>query len=182
MINMPARIILLIIFLPACVALFFSLIQKTGIKVSNKMSDENFTVSIPSTVVVIGAMCAVMSLAVLLGFTYLSDESPHFIFYLVFGLLFWLGTYLIVKALTFKVIVKQEEITAFSAFRKPYSFAFSEIVSAVRQVKKNQKKSERIVIKTATGKRLVIESSEISYKRFAKKNSIRSQKGILGWI
>ena len=132
------------------------------------MSDENFTVMIPSIVMIIGAMCALMSLSVLLGFTFLSDELPHFIFYVVFGFLFWIGMYLIVKTLTFKVIVKEGKVTVFSAFRKSYSFTFDEVVLAVRQVKKNQMKSERIVIKTESGKRLIVESSESSYKRFSK--------------
>ena len=77
--------------------------------------------------------------------------------------------YLILKTLNFKVIVKGENITVFSTFRKPYSFTFNEIVSAVRQVKKNQVKSERIVIRTVDGRKLIVESVEISYERFAKR-------------
>ena len=160
-------------------ALIFSVMQNAGIKTSNTMSDENFTVMIPSIVMIIGAMCALMALAVLLGFTFLSDERPHFIFYVVFGFLFWLGTYLIVKTLTFKIIVKEGKITVFSAFRKPYSFTFDEVVSAVRQVKKNKMKSERIVIKTVSSKRLIVESGESSYKRFAKKVQLEVKKECL---
>lgn len=166
---MNVGIILSVIFLPAYVAVIFSVIQKSKVKISNTMSDKNFTVMVPSIVLIIGAMCALMSTLVLLGFTFLSDELPHVIFYVVFGLFFWLGMYLIIKTLTFKVIVKGERITVFSAFRKPYSFTFSKIVSAVRQVKKNQTKSERIVIKTTDGKKLIVESAETSYKRFVKK-------------
>lgn len=173
------QIILLIIFLPACLALIFSVMQNAAIKTSDTMSDENFTVMIPSIVIIIGAMCALMSLAVLLGFIFLSDERPHFIFYVVFGFFFWLGTYLIIKTLTFKIIVNEGKITVFSAFRKPYSFTFDEVVSAVRQVKKNQMKSERIVIKTVFSKRLIVESSEISYKRFAKKIQLEVKKECL---
>jgi hypothetical protein len=84
-------------------------------------------------------------------------------------LFFGVGIYLIIKTLTFKVIVEGNKLTVFSAFRKPYSFTFSEIVSAVRQVKNNQKKSERIVIKTSGGKRVIVENAEINYKRFAKR-------------
>lgn len=166
---MPIGIILSTIFVPACVMLIFSLIQKNGTKKSRTMSDENFTIMIPSIVLVIGAMCALMSTAVLLGFTFFSDEYPHFIFYVTIGLLFWLGMYLFLKTLTFKVIVKGETITVFSAFKKPYTFTFSEIISAVRQVKTNQTKSERIVIRTSDGKKLIVESAEISYKRFSKR-------------
>lgn len=173
---MVVGIILLAIFLPVCIALTFAVIQNAGTKISSTMSAENFTVMIPGIVVIIGAMCILMSVVVLLGFTLLSEERPHFIFYVVFGLFIWLGTYLIVKTLTFRVVVKYKKITVFSAFRKPYSFTFSEIVSAVRQVKKNQIKSERIVIKTVFGRRLIVESSEISYKRFVKKIMLEVRK------
>ena len=176
---MSIAIILYAIFVPACVMLMLSIIQTTGIRENKTMSDENFTVMIPGMVVIIGAMCALMSLTVLLGFTFLSNERPHFIFYVVFGLFLWLGTYLIVKTLNFKVIVKEKKITVFSAFRKPYSFTFGEIVSAVRQTKKNQMKSERIVVKTVSGKRLIVESSEISYKRFAKKVQLEVRREYL---
>ncbi len=168
-INIEIGIILLVIFLPACMLVIFSIMQKAGHKSSKTMSEENFSVIIPGIVIAIGTICASVSLAVILGFTFLSDELPHFIFYLIFGCFFWLGTYLILKTLTFKVSVKGKEIIVFSAFKRPYSFTFSEIVSVVRQVKKNQTRSERIVIRTAAGKKLIVESGEISYKRFVKK-------------
>lgn len=161
--------ILSAIFIPACVMGIFSIIQKTSTKTSKTMSDKHFVVMIPNTVSIIGIMCALMSILVLLGFTIFSNELPHLIFYIVFGIFLCLGMYLVLKTLTFKVVVKDETITVFSAFRKPYTFTFSEINSVVRQVKRNQIKSERMVIKTISGKKLIVESSEISYKRFMKR-------------
>lgn len=166
---MNIGIILTSIFLPSFVSLLFSIIQKTKVKVSSTISDNNFTVYLPNIVLITGAMCVLTSLVVLLCFTFLSNELPHLIFYVVFGLFMWLGMYLIVKTLTFKVIVRGKIITVYSAFRRPYSFAFDEIVSVVRQVKKNQTKSERIVIKTTNGEKLIVENTEVSYKRFEKK-------------
>ena len=173
---MNIEIILLAIFLPACILLVFSAIFKSKDKLSKTISDECFTVSIPSIVLVIGVLCAVMSVAVLLGFTFFSKEIPHFLFYCVFGLFFWLGMYLILKTLVFKVIVKGEKITVFSPLKKSYSFTFAQISSAVRQVKKNQINSERIVIKTMTGKKLIVESSEIFYDKFLKKIKLKVKK------
>ncbi len=166
---MIIKIILTVILIPACLSLVFALMQKKRIKISKTMSDKNFTVMIPNVVLIIGAMCALMSLTVLLCFTFFSDEIPHYIFYVTFGFFIWGGMYLIIKTLTFKVNVKGELITVYSFLRKPYSFTFSDIVSAVRQVKNNQVKSEIIVIKTCTRKRLVVESAEIAYVRFRKK-------------
>lgn len=133
------------------------------------MSDYNFSVTIPNTVLIIGIMDAAMSVTVLLCFTLFSSKLPHLIFYIFFGLFFWLGIYLIIKTLNFKVIVKGDTITVFSTLKKTFSFTFSEIISAVRQTKNNKIKSERIVIKTISNKKLIVESSEISYKRFAKR-------------
>lgn len=174
---MNIGIILSAIFIPACVMTIFSAIQKSNIKTSKTMTDKQFVVMIPKIVLVIGITCDVMSVMVLLGFTLFSQELPHAIFYIVFGLFLWLGTYLVFKTLKFRVIVKGEEITVCSIFAKPYTFTFSEIISAVRQVKRNQVKSERIVIRTVFGKRLIVESTEISYKRFLQriKSEVKSE-------
>lgn len=174
---MNIGIILLIIFLPACVLLAFSLIKKSGNKTSTRMSDKNFTVMLSSTILGIGALEILVLTALLLGFTFFSEELPHLILYVISGVGIWMGMYLILKTLNFKVIVKDEKITVFSTFRKPYSFTFDEIVSAVRQVKNNQVKSERIVIKTKNGKKLIVESVEISYERFSKRiqSEVRSE-------
>ncbi|MBR3592585.1 MAG: hypothetical protein IKL46_07000 [Clostridia bacterium] len=177
--SVGVKTILIIIFLPACVALIFSIIQKTKIKSNKTMSDKNFTLTLPNIISVVGAMCAVMSIIILLLFTFLLNKPPHTIFYIAFGLFFWLGMYLIVKTLTFKVIVKDETITVFLPFRKTYSFNFSEITSVVRQTKKNRANSERIIIKTTINKKLIVESGAISYKRFVKKIQIIVDKEYL---
>ena len=176
---MKIVIILIAILVPASVSLIFSIMESSKVKISKKMTDENFIVTIPSVVIIIGAMAAFMSCTVMLYFTFFSDEVPHPIFYVIFGLLFWVGIYLIIKTITFKVIVQGNKITVFSAFKKPYSFTFSEIASAVRQVKNNQKKSERILIKTSSGKRLIVENAEIGYKRFAKRIQSEVKKELL---
>ncbi len=174
---MDIGIILSAIFIPVCVMGAFSTMQKSNLKISKTMSDKYFIVMIPKIVLIIGAVCDLMSAMVLFGFTFFSKELPHIIFYIVFGFFLWLGTYLILKTLKFKVIVKGEEITVCSIFIKPYTFTFSDIISVVRQIKRNQVKSERIVIKTASGKTLIVESTEISYKRFLQriKSEVKSE-------
>ena len=169
MIKIEVVTILSAIFVPAIVMLVFSLLKKSNITLRKTMSDEHFTVMLPKIVLYIGIAADVVFGLVLVLFTFFSEELPHVIFYIIFGLFFWIGTYLILKTIRFRVIVRGEEITVFSILKKPYSFTFHEIVSAVRQVKNNQVNSERIVVKTTAGRKLIVESSEISYKRFAKK-------------
>lgn len=174
---MNIGIILSAIFIPACVMATFAMIQKSNVKTNKTMTDKQFVVMIPKIVLVIGVICDLMSVVVLLVFTLFSQKLPHVIFYIVFGSFLWLGTYLILKTLKFKVIVKGEEITVYSIFAKPYTFTFDEIIFAMRQVKRNQVKSERIVIKTIFGKRFIVESQEISYKRFSQriKSEVKSE-------
>lgn len=174
---MDIGIILSAFFVPACVMSVFSAIQTSHRKTSKTMSDKHFVIMLPKTVLVIGIVGDLMFAGIVLGFTLFSGELPHIVFYIVFGLFFWFGTYLVLKTLKFRVIVKGEKITVCSVFIKPYTFTFSEIVSAVRQVKRNQVKSERIVVKTVSGRRLVVESTEISYKRFLQrvKSEVKSE-------
>lgn len=155
-----------------------SAIQKSNSKINKTISAENFVVMIPKTVLFIGIIGDLMFALIVLGFTCFSEELPHIIFYIVFGLFFWLGTYLILKTQKFRVIVKGKEITVCSVFAKPYTFTFNDIISAVRQVKRNQVKSERIVVRTAFGKKLIVESTEISYKRFLQrvKSEVKSER------
>ena len=172
--------ILTAIFVPIFVSLVFTLIQISNAKMNNnlKMSDKHFIIRVSPTVSIIGIILDSMCVIIILGFTFFSREPPNIIFYVVFGLFLWLGTYLILKTLRFKVIVKDYEITAHNIFRKSYTFTFDEIVSIVRQIKKNNVKSERIVLKTSTGKKLIVESSEIGYKKFIKaiQSEVKSEK------
>lgn len=166
---MKPSVILLAIFIPICVTAVFSFMQKSGSKSTQKMSDEYFVIKLPNAILTLGIVVIVLITIVILGFTFFSQELPHIIFYIVFGVFLWLSMYLILKTLRFKVVVQNEKITVYSIFAKPYSFTFSEIVSVVRQVKNNQIQSESMVIKTSSGKKLTVESAEMEYKRFLKK-------------
>ena len=161
---MNTKILLLVISLLSSISLVFALIGKRH-KPSKRMSDENFTVTLPEIIGFIGAIAVFTAIAVMLGFTFLSAEKPHLFFYITFGTLLWLGLYLMIKTFTFKVVVMGNLITVYSTFRKPYSFTFADILSVLRQVKNNQVKSERMMIRTICGKKLIVESAEISYNR-----------------
>lgn len=161
--------ILLATIIPPSIALAFATIQKEKNKTRITTSDNDFVVTVPNVFLTVGALGSAMFSAVVLAFTFLSDDYPHWLFYAIFGLFIWLSVYLMVKTLTFRVVVKGESITVHSAFKKPYSFVCDEIVSAVRQTKNNKVKSERIVVKTVHAKKFVVESSEIAYEHFARK-------------
>lgn len=166
---MNIKIILSVIFVPIFVSIAFYYLQKSKTKTIKKTTNEQFVVKLPEAVLVIGIIVILMCTSLIIGFTFFSEETPHLIFYIVFGFFLWLGTFLVLKTLKFKLIVTGKEIKVHSIFLKSFIFTFSDIISAVRQVKKNQLKSERLVIKTINGKKIIVESSLVSYNRFYKK-------------
>ena len=164
--------IIVSVLVPLCVTFAFVLMAKSAARHTAKMTDDKFTVMLPRTVLGIGVVEVAMCGILILCFTLFSEEIPHPLFYIMFGLLAGLGAYLILKTVGFKVVVEGDNITVFSPLRKPYTFTFDEIVSVLRQTKPNRMReegSERMVIRTAAGRKLIVENVEISYKRFRKK-------------
>lgn len=165
--------------LPLILSIIFVSIQKSNHKKSAKMTDNKFTVQLPTFVALLGGLLCLIAVFMGIGFTFFSNERPHFIFYLCLGFFFIPGVYLILKTFRFKVMVNDKNITVFSIIKKPYSFKFDEVITAVRQTKKNQVKSERIVVKTIHGQKLIVESAEVAYKRFVKKIKTEVKKECL---
>lgn len=130
------------------------------------MTDSNFVLFIPRMILSLGIMLVFVCGLIMVLFTIFSNPIPHVIFYIIFGLFLYIGIYLILKTLFWKVVVKDDVITVFPIIRKPYLFTFNDIISVKRQVKKNQLKSEGMVIRTISGRKLIVESAEVSYKRF----------------
>lgn len=154
------------IFVPFSVTLLLSLIKSSQNNISDKVSNEKFTLYVPKIVLGIGICDVLMTIIVELCFTLFSEELPNVIFYIVFDLFMCLGLYLILKTVKWKVKVNNKTITVIPILSKPYSFQYNDIISAKRQTKKNQTNSERIVIKTKQNKKVIVESLEISYQRF----------------
>ena len=147
-----------------------TIMNKIHKQVKITKTKENFVVSIPRIVFWIGAVESIVCWLVMTLFTVFSDPDPHWIFYITFGLFSLLGLYLVVKTVTFRVVVKGDLITVYSALRRPYSFRFNEIVFVKRQVKQTYYgQGERMIIKSKDKKRVIVESSEISYFRMLDK-------------
>ena len=165
---MYIKTILLAICVPICTSLVFALIQQAKTTTEDRSSDDDFTIKLSPVVFVVGVLGVITATVFMLVVTFLSNEEPLLIYcvYIVFGPFFLLGAYLAIKTLTFKVVVKGDQITVYSALKKTYTFTFSEIISAVRHVKPNQLKTEYIDIKTANGKKLTVGSVDEEYERF----------------
>ena len=115
---MNIGLILSAIFLPAIITAVFSIIQVSINKTNKTMSYDHFIITLPKAVMIIGIVGDFTCVAVIVGFTFFSGKTPSIIFYIVFGLFLWLGTYLILKTLRFKVIVKNEKITVHSIYKR----------------------------------------------------------------
>ncbi len=161
--KLSILISLLIIFVPSAVVTIAAIFQSRNMPKISRQSEDNFSVFVSDAVVFLGVILTAMySLCVLIPTFF---GKPHLIMYIFFGVFIWFGIYLIVKPMTFRISVKGEKITVYTLFRKPYVFTLWDIVSVKHQTKKNMTKSERVVIKTRKGRKVIAESAEVSYKR-----------------
>jgi len=171
--------IISVIFMLFGFTLILSIMRKSNIKADKEMSNEYFFLMLPRLFLGIGVTLSLMTLIVMIVFTVFSNELPNIIFYIIFGLFFFLGVYLVLKVLKFKVIVQGEDISVYDIFIKTYTFKFDDIVLVTRQVKKNQLNSERMIIKTKLGKKLIVESAETAYKKLFNMIELKVKKEYL---
>ena len=134
---------------------------------------KNFTVRAPQVAMMVGILGVMVFgfLIVLSPFMWPNEPAKNrIVFYVIFGLAVVLSAYLIVKTLRFRVVVKNEKITVTPLLSKTYTFTFSDIETVQRQVKNRYKgKAERIIIRTKQGKRIVVDSSYVSYGKLVER-------------
>ncbi len=134
---------------------------------------KSFTVCAPKEAGVVGIVgVLVLGLFIVLSPFMWPDETAEnrTIFYVIFGTAVILCAYLLVKSLRFRVVVKKEKITVIPLLSKTYTFTFDDIETVKRQVKNRYKgKAERIIIRTKQGKRIVVDSSYVSYGKLVER-------------
>ena len=166
--NIADRLIaLLLVFIPPIIVLLVAILQNRKIEKITRQNDDVFNVFVPEAVMYLGVLLTTMCSALILIPTFFDDV--HWTLYLCVGIMIWLGIYMIVQTLAFRIVVNAKKITVYSPLRKPHTFTFDDIVFVKRQVKKNMTRSERIVIKTKFGKKVIAENAEVSYKRLIKR-------------
>lgn len=97
------------VLLPPLIMGIFAVLQKIKRDKDIDMKDEDFIVEISDSIISMGVMIDLVSAGIMVGFTIFTENLPPLIFYAVFGLLFWIGSFLIYRTLTFKVIVKDKK-------------------------------------------------------------------------
>ena len=129
----------------------------------------------------IGFIVTVSMAAIIIIFTLsgqLQSMLSKLIFYSVFGAFLWLGLWLILISLKYRVIVAGDEITVIPIIMKPNTFCFRDILSVVRKtnpvatLEENSRfmENELVIITTIQGKKLKVESesTDIAYTKFIK--------------
>lgn len=134
---------------------------------------KSFTVCAPKEAGVVGIVgVLVLGFFIVLSPFMWPDEPAEnrTIFYVIFGTAVILCAYLLVKSLRFRVVVKNEKITAIPLLSKTYTFTFEDIETVKRQVKKRYKgEAERIIIYTKQDKKVIVDSSYVSYEKLVKR-------------
>jgi len=156
--------------LPTILTLVFSIMSKSKTKAHKRMTDQRFVLELPKMIATIGLVGDLVFTVLIVAQTIFSKETPHIVFYIFFGFAIWIGAYLALKTLLFRVVVSNEKIIVHDFLRKPYEFMFSDIRSVVRQTKRTYRGgAERMIIRTSFGKKLVVEYIELSYERLLKR-------------
>ena len=133
------------------------------------MSDEKFIIFLPKIVAIIGLIGSLLAFVVFIVFVFFSQQKLNWIFYFVFSIMFGVGAYLVLKTSRFKIVINKNIIKVTPVLSKNYCFTFQEIIFAERQIKNNKTNSERIILKTRYGKKLIVENTEVSYERFLRR-------------
>lgn len=134
---------------------------------SKPYNTSEFIVRIPTIVSVIGLTLCLCSIITMICFSIFSYPKPHMIFYIVFILFMYLGLYLFIKTIIFRVYVKGIYITVHPLLSKQYTCTFFDIISVKKQTKSTG--AERIIIRFKSKRKLILENSEICYKEFIDK-------------
>ncbi len=139
----------------------------------DNQKSKSFTVCAPKEAGVVGVVgVLVFGLFIVLSPFMWPDEPAEnrTIFYVIFGTAVILCAYLLVKSLRFRVVVKKEKITVIPLLSKTYTFTFDDIETVKRQVKNRYKgKAERVIIYTKYDKKVIVDSSYVSYEKLVER-------------
>lgn len=128
---MDSWIVLCLIFIPPCVALFFYGVLAIYNDVPKYYGKERFTVH-PSSKLLWCSVGFFGFSAVLLYYLYPFQDpicEEDSIAYLCVFIFFWLGSFAIIAILRYRIVVDGDRMTVYPYFSKAYTVTFDEIVS-----------------------------------------------------
>ena len=134
----------------------------------NKNCNNKIVVTVPEILYTLGLIISIMCSLLMIYFIFAATESLPIGFYIFYGLFISIGIFAAILQKRWKVIVKKDVITIYPFIGSKYSFCHTDIISIIRQVKKNRVKSERIIIKLVNKRKIIVESSHIGYEKLLK--------------
>ena len=164
----PFRVFWLSLYiLPVIVLALCLLLKRKTLAKRCRRRKSCYVVCIPDFVAVLGTVfaAAVSLLGVYAALTASGAKSEMLIIYLICGGGQWLGIYAAALTIRWRIVVKGNDLTVYPLFSKIYQINLRDVISAKRQVKDNQTRSERIVLRTSRH-RVVIDKSMIAYNLF----------------
>ena len=165
---MSYKAIWLALYIVPVIALALCMLQKRKTLAKRcRRKKSGCVVCIPDFVAVLGATFAAAAslLGVYAVLTASGQLSEMLVIYLICGGGQWLGIYAAALTIRWRIVVKGSELTVYPLFSKIYQINLYDVLSAKCQVKDNQTRSERIVLRTSEH-RIVIDKSMIAYNLF----------------
>lgn len=160
-------VICISIYVPVVILCVITAFRRLKYPTILSVSEKRFSIYIAEFAAWIGAMLCITFTAMLIGFSIGVQEKPHLFFYVVCGVFVWVGTYITIKALCFRIDVKNEKIIVYSLLHEPRDLYPGDLISVKRQTKQARThQMERIVIESNHVGRIVVENSFINYDRF----------------
>lgn len=162
------KAIWLALYIVPVIALALCVLQKRKTLAKRcRRRKSGYVVCIPDFVAVLGTVFAAAAslLGVYAVLTASGQLSEMLVIYLICGGGQWLGIYAAALTIRWRIVVKGSELTVYPLFSKIYQINLYDVLSAKCQVKDNQTRSERIVLRTSEH-RIVIDKSMIAYNLF----------------
>lgn len=183
--QMKISIIIFAILLPICISSFVNINRTLTKRASKRASKNKFIIYIPEVYAVVGFLVAFVFSAFILFSPLLwpnENGKSLIVFYISFGAFVLLGIYIIIKSLRFRIVVDKGVLTVYPLFQKSYSFTFDEVEIVTRQTKKRYEGyAERLVVRTKDGKKTIIESSFVNYKKMVEQIIENVDRSKLQW-
>lgn len=162
------RSILMGVLVPLCISGVFVLMSVLNARGLKSHIKNQLVVQLPSFTGTIGLFGAFLMIGITILLSVVSSPTPHPVFYVLMSVLTYMSLFLFLKAKFWRITVEDNIINVHPIVKKPYSFHFQDIIFVKRQVKQNRVNSERVVIKTSTGKKVIAESAELGYEQLVK--------------
>lgn len=161
------------ITMPTVLTFVFTAIRNAKSNPHGEMTDQEFIVKYPNSIIVLGLSFGGIGLAITVFlniYWYITtNDRLFFIFDCIIGPIILFFAYIALKGMIFRVVVSGEQITVHDIFRTPRRFTFSDIEHARIRINSGDMNPESLILKTSVDKRMVVDGMTVEYERLVKR-------------